>query len=42
MLKTAASLKRTPFMLSFFALFPENERSRTKRPWSAACRLGAE
>jgi len=42
MLKTAASLKRTPLMLSFFALLPENEKNRTKRPWSAACLLGAE
>jgi len=42
MLKTAASLKRLPFMLSFFALFPENEKNRTRRPWSAACLLGAE
>lgn len=41
MLKTAASLKRTPFMLSFFALFPENDKSRAKRPWSGACLLGA-
>ncbi len=42
MLKTAASLKRTPFMLSFFALFPEDEKRRAKRPWSGACLLGAE
>jgi methyltransferase (TIGR00027 family) len=42
MLKTAASLKRTPFMLSLFALLPENEKNRTKRPWSAACLLGTE
>ena len=37
MLKTAASLQRLPFMLKFFALFPENEQNRLKRPWSAVC-----
>ena len=42
MLKTAAALKRTPFLLNLFALFPENEKSRAKKPWSAACLLGAE
>jgi methyltransferase (TIGR00027 family) len=39
MLKTAASLKRTPFMLALFALLPEN---RARQPWSGACLLGAE
>jgi methyltransferase (TIGR00027 family) len=42
MLKTAAALKRTPLLLSFFALFPENEQNRAKKPWSGACLLGAE
>lgn len=42
MLKTAAALKRTPLLLSLFALFPENEKSRAKKPWSGACLLGAE
>jgi len=42
MLKTAASLERLPLMLRFFALFPENEKNRTKRPWSAACLVAAE
>jgi methyltransferase (TIGR00027 family) len=39
MLKTAAALKRSPFMLRIFALLPEN---RAKQPWSGACLLGAE
>ncbi len=39
MLKTAAALKRTPFMLSLFARLPERP---AKQPWSAACLLGAE
>lgn len=42
MLKTAAALKRTPFLLSLFALFPENEKNRAKKPWSGVCLLGAE
>ncbi len=39
MLKTAAALKRTPFMLSLFARLPERP---AKQPWSGACLLGAE
>ena len=38
-LKTAAALKRTPFILSLFALFPEKP---AKQPWSGACLLGPQ
>lgn len=39
LLKNAARLKRLSLMLRFFALFPENEKSRRERPWSGVCLL---
>jgi len=38
-LKCAAALKRIPFLLRFFAMLPENEKSRRDRPWSGICLL---
>jgi O-methyltransferase involved in polyketide biosynthesis len=39
LLKNAARIKRLPFPLRLFALFPENEKSRRNRPWSGVCLL---
>jgi len=36
----AAKLKRLPFWMRFFALFPDTPASRQKRPWSGVCLLG--
>jgi methyltransferase (TIGR00027 family) len=33
----AARLKRLPFILKFFALFPEPRRPKGNRPWSGIC-----
>lgn len=37
LIKTAARLNRLSLMLRFFALFPENDKSRRDRPWSGVC-----
>lgn len=37
LLKNAARLKRLSLMMRFFALLPENEKSRRDRPWSGIC-----
>jgi methyltransferase (TIGR00027 family) len=42
MLKTAARLKRLPFLMRFFALLPENPNDSGSRPWSGVCLLGSE
>lgn len=40
MLKTAAKIKRLPFLLRLFALFPDsNGRNQGKRPWGGVIRL---
>jgi methyltransferase (TIGR00027 family) len=40
MLKTAAKIKRLPFFLRLFALFPDsNGRNQGKRPWGGVIRL---
>jgi methyltransferase (TIGR00027 family) len=38
--KTASRLKRLPFMLRLFALFPEPKGPPGKRPWSGICLFG--
>lgn len=39
MLKTAARLRRLPFLFRFFALLPERPERMGSRPWSAVCLL---
>jgi O-methyltransferase involved in polyketide biosynthesis len=39
LLKSAAQLKRLPFLLRLVALLPETEKSRRDRPWSGICLL---
>ncbi|HKV05908.1 MAG TPA: SAM-dependent methyltransferase [Candidatus Acidoferrales bacterium] len=36
-LKTAARLKRLPFLLRYLSWFPESKSPRNSRPWSAIC-----
>lgn len=42
MLHTAARVKRLPFWMRPFALFPDKFPPQGKRPWSAACLLARE
>lgn len=37
LLKSAAQLKRLPFLLRLAALLPETQKSRRDRPWSGVC-----
>jgi methyltransferase (TIGR00027 family) len=39
LLKNASALKRLPWLLRFFAMLPETEKSRRNRPWSGVCLL---
>jgi methyltransferase (TIGR00027 family) len=39
LLKTAASLKRLPFMMRLVALMPESSGEQGSRPWSGVCLL---
>lgn len=42
LLKNGAKLKRLPFFLRFFAVFPETPKSRRDRPWSAVCLMNKQ
>jgi O-methyltransferase involved in polyketide biosynthesis len=37
LIKNAARLKRLTLMMRFFAMLPENDRTRRDRPWSGVC-----
>ncbi len=39
MLHTAATLKRLPLVLRFFALFPDSKGTKPSRPWGGVCLL---
>jgi methyltransferase (TIGR00027 family) len=39
-LKTAAQLKRLPFLLRLISMLPQSDAAQGSRPWAAACLLG--